>query len=368
MLAPQIEYYLYVSLAACRARRGDGLAILTEPKAGTDHGLQLYLRRYLERELEAPYLLSLVVFYAVSVGSGEAHLLVPEGRKVKAAPRGGHPDERDLAAGTGETHRVLHRRRGPHALEHPVRPTHDDRLADLRLVTLRAEHGGERSVRLLRMHHLVGSEPQGLLSLALVLGDADHAPGARQLPQRGDDEEADAAGPDHEHRLVRVRPERRVHGAGERLYGHRRLVGNSFRDSVKLGGMSDERPLRPAPAGVAAEAGLDAGGYRPLRNVHAQRVISGGAVATGRLYAAHRAAQSRLQHNPFAGAEVTALFGYGAHDLVAQDQGRGGDRGEVRRVLRRERPQIRAADAREKGFDAHPFGGRELGLRYLFEL
>src|SRR5215211_4421495 len=368
MLAPQIEDYLYVSLAARRARRSDGLAVLAQPEARADHGLQLYLRRYPERELEALYPLALIFFYPVGVGSGEAHLLVPEGREIQAAPRGGHPDERDLPVGAGEAHRVLHRRRGPHALEHPVRPAHNDRLADLRLVALRAEHGGEHPVSLLWMHHLVGSEPQGLLSLTLVLGDADEAPGTGKLPQRRDDEEADAAGPDHEYRVVRVRPERRVHGAGERLYRHRRLVGNIFRDSVKLGGMGDERPLRPAPAGVAAEAGLDAGGYRPLRNVHAQRVISGGAVATGRLYAAHRAAQSRLQHNPFAGAEVTALFGYGAHDLVAQDEGRGGDRGEIRRVLRRERPQIRAADAREKGFDAHPFGGRELGLRYLFEL
>src|SRR5215211_4108492 len=188
MLAPQIEYYLYVSLAACRARRGDGLAVLAQPEARADHGLQLYLRRYLERELEAPYPLALVVFYPVGVGSGEVHLLVPEGRKVQAAPRGGHPDERDLPAGAGEAHRVLHRPRGPHALEHPVRPAHDDRFADLRLVALRAEHGGERPVRLLRVHHLVGSEPQGLLSLALVLGDADEAPGAGQLPQRGDDE------------------------------------------------------------------------------------------------------------------------------------------------------------------------------------
>src|SRR5215211_135204 len=368
MLAPHIEDYLYVSLAARRARRGDGLAVLAQPEARADHGLQLYLRRYPERELEALYPLALIFFYPVGVGSGEAHLLVPEGREIQAAPRGEHPDERDLPAGAGEAHRVLHRWRGPHTLEHPVRPAHDDRLADLRFVTLRAEHGGERSVRLLRMHHLVGSEPQGLLSLALVLGDADHAPGAGQLPQRRDDEEADAAGPDHEHRLVRVRPERRVHGAGERLYRHRRLVGHVLGDPVELGGVGDERPPRPAPARVAAEAGLDAGRDVPLRDVHAQGVMPGGAVATRRLYAAHRAAQSGLQHNPFAGAEVTAIFGYDAHDLVAQDEGWGGDRGEVRRVLRRERPQIRAADAREKRFDAHPLRGRELGFRYLFEL
>src|SRR3712207_8045511 len=59
---------------------------------------------------------------------------------------------------------------------------------------------------------------EGFLSLALVLGDANYAPGAGQLPECRDDEEADAAGPDHEHRLVLLRSEEHTSELQSRQY------------------------------------------------------------------------------------------------------------------------------------------------------
>src|SRR5215218_9182510 len=215
-----IEDDFHVPVAAGRARRGDGLPILPELEAWADQGLEPYLRRYAERQLEALYALAPVFLDPVGVGAGKVHLLVPVGREIQATPRGRHPDEGDLPAGPREAHRVLHRPRGSHALEDLVRPAHDDRLAELRLVYFRPEPRGQLFVDLLGMNDLVGAEPEGFFSLAFVLGDADHTPGAGELPERRDDEEADAPGADDEHRLLRtrVRLERRVHRAGEGLY------------------------------------------------------------------------------------------------------------------------------------------------------
>src|SRR5215204_2245973 len=132
--------------------------------------------------------------------------------------------------------------------------------------------------------------------------------------------------------------------AGKGLYRRSRLVRHVVGDPVELGWVGYERALRPAPAGVAAEAGLYAGCDIALRDVHAQSVPSGGAVGARRVYATHSATEGRLQHDPFAGAKISSVFCHDAHDLVAEYEGRGCDRGEVRRVLRRERAQVRAAD------------------------
>src|ERR687894_2777045 len=204
------------------ARCGDGLMVLAQAEARADEAIGLYLWRHPEGELEALDTLSLVLFDPVGVGPGEVYLFEPEGGQVKAAPRGRHPDEGHLPGGSREAYRVLHRPRGPYALEHFIRPAHDDRFAELWFVGLRAELGGERRVGLLRMNDLVGTKPEGFFFLAFVLGDADHAPGAGQLPQRRDDEEADAAGSDHDRRLVllRVRLQGSVDCAGEGLYRH----------------------------------------------------------------------------------------------------------------------------------------------------
>jgi hypothetical protein len=75
-----------------------------------------------------------------------------------------------------------------------------------------------------------------------------------------------------------------------------------------------------------------------------------------------------LQHDALAGAEAPVVLRYDAHELVAEDEGWGGDRGEERRVLRGEGAQVRAADAGEKRLEAHPLGGRKLGVRDLFEV
>jgi hypothetical protein len=93
------------------------------------------------------------------------------------------------------------------------------------------------------MNDLIGTKSEGFYSLAFVLGDADHAPGAGQLSERRGDEEADGAGPDHERRLalLRVRLQGRVHRTSERLYHHRCFVGEVLRDPVELGGVGDER-------------------------------------------------------------------------------------------------------------------------------
>src|SRR5918998_712562 len=95
--------------------------------------------------------------------------------------RRGHPDQGGVPAGPGEPHGVLDRPWGPHALEGLVRAAHDDGLAELRSVRLRAEHGRELLVGLLWVHHLVGAEAESLFPLPVVLGDADYAPGAGQL-------------------------------------------------------------------------------------------------------------------------------------------------------------------------------------------
>src|SRR5215212_5063490 len=140
--ASMVEDHSDVAVAAGRARSADGFPVVAQPEARTDHGLELYLRGEAERQLEALDPLPPVLFYSVGVGAGQAHLLVPQRREVEATARGRHPHEGDLSAGPGEPHRVLHRPGRAHALEDPVRATHDDRLADLRSVRLRAEQVG----------------------------------------------------------------------------------------------------------------------------------------------------------------------------------------------------------------------------------
>src|SRR5215203_5133645 len=196
---------------------------------------------------------------------------MPEGGEIQAAPRGWHPNQRYLPARTRQARRILDSPRGADAIENFVCTPHYHGLAELGLVSLRAEHLGQFFVQLLRVHDLVRPEARGLLILPLMLGDADYAPCLRELLQGRDDEEPNTACPDHEGRLVRtgIHLERRVHRASQRLYRHSRFVWHIFRDPVELGRMGDESPYRPPPARIAAEAGLDAGGYVALRDVHA---------------------------------------------------------------------------------------------------
>ncbi len=310
--APEIEDDLDVAFAARRARGRYRLPVLP-PAGSADPTILSSLISGAMRSASSKLLhpLSPVLLDAVGVGPREAHLLVPERGEVQAALRARHPDERHLPPGARQAHRVLYRPRGADALEDLVCPAHHDRLAELGPVCLRAQHTGKRPVRLLRMHDLVGPEPQRLLSLPLVLGDADDAARFGELPQGRDGEEADAARPDHERRLVRprVRLQRRVHRAGEGLYRDGRLVRDAVWDAVELRGVGDERAPRPSPSRVAAEAGLDARAYVALGDVHAQGVAAGGAVDARQLYAAHGAPKRRLHHDPLPGRKAGVVLG-----------------------------------------------------------
>ena len=188
------------------------------------------------------------------------------------------------------------------------------------------------------------------------------------MAEGGDCEEAYVSGPDHERRLVGpgVRLERRVDGAGERLDGDGGLVGKILRDAVELARVGDERPLRPAAAGIVTETGLDAWAHVAPRDVQAERVVARGAVRAGRVDAAGRAPEGRLQNDPLPGAEARIVVGDDADDLVTHHEGRARYRGEVRRVVSGERPEVGAADAREERLHADPFRRREPGLRCVF--
>src|SRR5918994_506879 len=180
-----VEDHLDVSSVSCRA--------------GGCYGLPVGL------ELEAARLLALVVLEAVGVASGKADLFVPEGGKVECALCPGHADERDLAAGSRQTQRVLHGAWCADALEDPARSTHNDGLAKLGLVWRRAQHLGELRVGLSGVDYLGCSQTKCFFPLSLVLGDADNATGVGQVPQGGDGEETDAAGPDHQGGVFRGR-------------------------------------------------------------------------------------------------------------------------------------------------------------------
>ena len=109
-------------------------------------------------------------------------------------------------------------------------------------------------------------------------------------------------------------------------------------------------------------------GLRPPGHVQAQGVASRGAVRARRVYAADGASEGGLQDDPLAGAEVGVVFDYLTDDLVAHHEGRRGYRGEVRRVFRGERSQVRAADTGEERLNAYPLWGREPGVGGVFQL
>src|SRR5215213_7505471 len=211
-------------------------------------------------------------------------------------------------------------------------------------------------VGLFRVDDLGRPQTKRLVLLPLMLSDADNATCVREVPQGSDGKEADAAGSDHQSGLIGVRggPERGVDGAGEGLDGDCGLVRYVVGYGVELRGVGDERALRPAATRVVAEARLDACRDVPPGNVQAQGVAARGAVRARRVYAADRAAEGRLEDDPLAGAEAGVVLGYLTDDLVAHHEGRRGDRGEVRRVFRGERPQIRAADTGEERLYAYP--------------
>src|SRR5215213_10204997 len=135
-----VEDDFYVPVATGGSRGGDGLPVVPELEARADHGLEAYLGRHVERQLEALYALAPVLLDPVGVGAGDAHLLVPEGCEIQAAPGGRHPNQGDLAAGACEAYGVLHRPCGSHALEDLLRPAHDYWLAELWFVCFRPEH------------------------------------------------------------------------------------------------------------------------------------------------------------------------------------------------------------------------------------
>ena len=188
---------------------------------------------------------------------------------------------------------------------------------------------------------------QRLFALPGVLGDTDYAACRSEVPQYRNGKETDAARTDDEHRIVRAgtRLERRVNGASERLHGDSGLVGEIVRHPMELRGMGDERAPRPAAARVAAEAGLDAGCYVALRYVQAEGVASRGAVRTKGLYATNLAAEGWLHNDAISLLKTGVIFGNDTDYFVAEGEGWRGDRGEVRRVLGRQRSQVRAADA-----------------------
>ena len=126
------------------------------------------------------------------------------------------------------------------------------------------------------------------------------------------------------------------------LYRGGGLVRQVVGDPVELGGVGDERALGPAPAGVAAEAGLDASEMSPFATFTHRAC---GPRRSRRRAALRRAPRSRgpAPGRPARRAESSPVFGHDAHDLVTEDEGRGGDRGESRassRASPRSEPQM----------------------------
>src|SRR4028119_1005096 len=115
--ASVVEDHLHVALAPGGPRGGYGLPVLFEAVMRPDHGLELYLRRYLHRQLEAAGPFPALFLRAVGVGTGEVQPFVPEGGQVEGAPGAGHTDEGDLAPGFREAQGVLHRAGGADAFE-----------------------------------------------------------------------------------------------------------------------------------------------------------------------------------------------------------------------------------------------------------
>ena len=112
---------------------------------------------------------------------------------------------------------------------------------------------------------------------------------------------------------------------------------------VQLGLVRDEA-LAPAAAGLAAEAGLQAGGHVAVDHVATQRGHALRALGARRRDAAHGAAERGLDDDALAAPRPRADL---AHDLVAGDERGAGERRQVQRGLAGDQREVGAADAGE---------------------
>ncbi len=110
-----------------------------------------------------------------------------------------------------------------------------------------------------------------------------------------------------------------VHGTRGGLDHHRGLVAPVVGDGVELAGVSHHAG-RPAPAGVAAEPGLQAGLDGAEGDALAAAEVATGARRADGVDAPGHAAQHRFHHDPTGGDGVGSLDHVG-HHLVAGHEG-----------------------------------------------
>ena len=113
-----------------------------------------------------------------------------------------------------------------------------------------------------------------------------------------------------------------------------------------------DQALAPAAAGVAAEAGLQAGGDVAVGRVAAQRGQALRALGARR-QAAHGAAERGLDDDALAAPRPGADL---AHDLVAGDERRARQRRQVQRGLAGDQREVGAADAGQPRAHGQPVG------------
>ena len=144
---------------------------------------------------------------------------------------------------------------------------------------------------------------------------------------------------------------RGVQRAGERLDQHGVLVGAGRRGRCAAGTRVRDQALAPAAAGVAAEAGLQAGGDVAVGRVATQRDQALRALGARRPRPRTRAAERGLDDDALAAPRAGADL---AHDLVAGDERRARQRRQMQRRLAGEQREVGAADAGQARADRQP--------------
>ena len=294
---------------------------------------------------------------AVGVGADELGLAVPQPGQVDG-DLAGHAHHHDPTAGPGDGERGGQRRGGADGVDRGVGPGRQ-LVAD----DVAADDAPHRPRQLAGRDDVVGAEGAGEALLVRVAGADDDARVGRVAHESGDRGEAHRAGAeDGDDRLGGRVDGRRAGGhqggvdaAGERLDEHGPLVGHVVGDRVELAVVGPE-PRRPAAAGRAAEAGLDAG-------LEASRRQVGVVVAVGRRGALERRGEAaggvtehRFEHDARAVVEL-------ADDLVAGHEREAHPVVEVRRRVALDHRQVAAADPGEAR--VHPLEARSGQLRVV---
>ena len=176
-----------------------------------------------------------------------------------------------------------------------------------------------------------------------VLGDADQRRARRGLAHRRQRQQPDRAGADDRDVLagLDVGDARRRAARRRAARRARRPRRTDRRARVCSCDSCATRPFAPAAAGVAAEAGLQARGDDAVGRVAAERDEALRALRARR-QAADGAAERGLDDDALAAPRAGADL---AHDLVAGDERRAGQRGQVQRRLAGEQREVGAADA-----------------------